>query len=467
MSEAPDSQPEPTVEGPLVETQLVAWYFCASLAYLWLALAAGLLIGLQLVNGNPLPTLEWLSPGRWRMVHTNTIVYGFLANGIFGAVHWAIPRLLLRPFLSRKLSYFVFYAWQVIGVGMVIGILYGHAQGVELGESPTWIDPLVLVVWLLLAINAATPILRNGGSMYVSLWYFLAAYVWMFLTYAMGNFLPEYFVAGTNGGAIAGLFLHDLVGLFITPFGWGLMYYFVPILLKKPIWSHSLSLIGFWGLAFFYPLNGIHHFLYSPIPMFLQQGAIVATIAVEMVVTTVIVNFFATVWGTGTTWYRVLPLRWFYVGMVMYFLTCVQCAVQVTLTFQQLIHFTDWVVGHAHLVMFGVFSFWLFGIMTYLFPILLGAPWRSNALCEWHFWLSLVGIAVMVIDLTAAGVIQGFLWGALKPWDTAVEASHPFWMVRLITGVMIIAGQLCFLANLMLTWRDSRFAAAVSRDLVA
>ncbi len=459
MSDAPTAQPA-AFEGPLVETRLVAWYFYASLAYLWLALAAGLLIGLQLVDGNPLPAAEWLSPGRWRMVHTNTVVYGFLANGIFGAVHWAIPRLLLRPFLSRTLSYFVFYAWQVIALGTVVGILHGHAQGVELGESPTWIDPLVLVVWLLLAVNAAAPILRTGGAMYVSLWYFLAAYVWMFLTTAMGNFLPEYFVAGTNGGAIQGLFLHDLVGLFITPFGWGLMYYFVPILLKKPIWSHSLSLIGFWGLAFFYPLNGIHHFLYSPIPMFLQHGAIVATIAVEMVVTTVIVNFFATVWGTGATWYRVLPLRWFYVGMVLYFLTCVQCAIQVTLTFQQLIHFTDWVVGHAHLVMFGVFSFWLFGIMTYLFPILLGVPWRSTALCEWHFWLSFVGIAVMVIDLTAAGVIQGFLWGALKPWDTAVEASHPFWMVRLIAGVVIIAGQLCFLGNLFFTWRDGRAGAA-------
>ena len=54
--------------------------------------------------------------------------------------------------------------------------------------------------------------------------------------------------------------------------------------------------------------------------------------------------------------------------MVFYFLTCLQCAFQVTLTFQALIHFTDWVVGHAHMVMFGVFSMWQLGIMTYLIP---------------------------------------------------------------------------------------------------
>ncbi len=152
------------------------------------------------------------------------------------------------------------------------------------------------------------------------------------------------------------------------------MYYFVPIMLKKPIWSHGLSLVGFWGLAFFYPLNGIHHFLYTPIPMFLQYGAVIATVAVELVVTTVIINFFGTIWGVGRQAMSNLPIRWFYTGMVLYFVTCLQCALQVTFTFQALIHFSDWVVGHAHLVMFGVFTLWLMGIMTYLFPRLLHKP---------------------------------------------------------------------------------------------
>src|SRR5438045_8146165 len=164
--------------------------------------------------------------------------------------------------------------------------------------------------------------------MYVSLWYFMAAFVCTFLTYAMGNLLPQSFVSGASAGAIGGLFIHDLVGLFVTPLGWGLMYYFVPILLKKPMWSHGLSLVGFWGLAFFYPLTGIHHFLYTPIPMFLQYGAIVSTIAVEMVVTTVIVNFFGTLRGSGRHVVTNLPIRWFYTGMVFYFITCLQCALQ-------------------------------------------------------------------------------------------------------------------------------------------
>jgi cytochrome c oxidase cbb3-type subunit 1 len=319
----------------------------------------------------------------------------------------------------------------------------------------------------LVAVNFMVPIGKSKGPMYVTLWYFMAAFVWTFLTYAMGNLLPEYAVAGTSAGAIGGLFIHDLVGLFVTPLGWGLMYYFVPILLKRPIWSHGLSLVGFWGLAFFYPLQGIHHFLYTPIPMFLQYGAVISTIAVELVVATVVINFFGTLGKKGSEFFTNLPIRYFYTGMVFYFITCFQCALQVTLTFQKLIHFTDWVVGHAHLVMFGVFSLWLFGIMTYLVPRLLHRPWYSRTLCEYHYWLSAGGLFVMFIDLTLAGIFQGWYWASLQPWDASTDGSQPFWITRVFAGLTMFAGLLCFLFNLWMTWRGAEAGAPATRPLAA
>jgi cytochrome c oxidase cbb3-type subunit 1 len=139
--------------------------------------------------------------------------------------------------------------------------------------------------------------------------------------------------------------------------------------------------------------------------------------------------------------------------MVLYFITCFQCALQVTLTFQALIHFSDWVVGHAHLVMFGVFSLWLYGIMTYLFPRVLHRPWASQELLEWHYWLSTVGISAMFIDLTLAGVFQGYWWASLAPWDVSTDGSYPFWIVRVVAGLMMFGGLLCFLVNIYKTWK--------------
>jgi cytochrome c oxidase cbb3-type subunit 1 len=185
-----------------------------------------------------------------------------------------------------------------------------------------------------------------------------------------------------------------------------------------------------------------------------------------MVVTTVIVNFFATIWGSSRSLITNLPIRWFYTGMVFYGITCFQCALQTTLTFQALIHFSDWVVGHAHLVMFGVFSMWLLGIMTYLFPRIWRTEWWSRELCEWHYWLSAVGLFAMALDLTLAGVFQGYYWASLQPWEVSVEGSQPFWIVRVFAGLAMMAGQVCFFVNLYKTWRLSR-ESGVAREAPA
>ncbi|MDA0659720.1 MAG: cbb3-type cytochrome c oxidase subunit I [Planctomycetota bacterium] len=458
----------------LVNERLVLWYFLAALTFLGISMLGGLLMVLQLVHWNPFDGIEFFSAARWRMIHTNAVAYGFLANAFLGTLFWIVPRLTLQPVASKALSYFIFLAWQFIVLATAAAILVGPmfqdrdwaldfarrmhiantlgAQGLEWGETPYWTDPVALLGLALVAFNFLVPISRARGPLYVTLWYYMAAFVWTFLTYAMGNLLPEYVLCGTSAGAVSGLFIHDLVGLFVTPLGWGLMYYIVPILLKRPIWSHGLSLVGFWGLAFFYPLQGIHHFLYTPIPMFLQYGAVVSTIAVEFVVATVVINFVGTIWGNAKIIFTNIPVRWFYTGMIYYFITCFQCALQVTLTFQKLIHFTDWVVGHAHLVMFGVFTMWIFGFMTYLIPRLLRRSWYSRALCEWHFWCSAVGVFVMFLDLTLAGIFQGYYWASLQPWEVSLSGSQPFWVTRVFAGLAMFVGFLCFVYNIFMTW---------------
>jgi len=445
---------------PLVNLDLVRWHLVASATFFAVSLLGGLSYAMQFNNLYPFQGIEWLSPGRVRMVHTNMAAYGFIANAFIAGMLFAIPRLTRQPILSDRLGWFILLAWQLFMVLTIGGQLLGYGQGIEWGETPIFVDPLIVVGLVLLVVNLATPILRTKETgLYVSLWYFLAAFAWTGLVYVMGNYLPQFFVPGTAGAAITGLFIHDLVGLFVTPIGWGLMYFFVPLLLRKPIWSHALSLIGFWGLAFFYPMQGVHHFLYSPIPMYAQYGAVVATIAVEIVVVTVIVNFFGTLHGRSDAVRGNLAIRWFYTGMIMYAITCFQCAFQVTLTFQRIIHFTDWVVAHAHMVMFGVFGFWIMGVFIELWPRAVGRPWAMPQLLTAHYWLTFIGLVLMIIDLTAAGLVQGFSWAGLSHWGESVVASMPFWWTRSVAGLLIIAGQGLFFYAL---WATARQPAAVT-----
>ena len=438
----------------LVDRALVRAHLAAGMTFFVIAVLTGLLFSLQFLQLYPFPTLQLLSPGRVRMLHTSSIAFGFFVNCFYGLMYWVVPRLTGRPTLSRTLGWVTFVVWQIIVVASSLGILAGHAQGIEWGETPTWVDPFVIVGVAMLVTNLVAPILRRRDrEMYVTLWYVSAGLVWTALTYFMGNFVPQYWLPGAAGAAVTGLYIHDLVGLFITPMGWGLMYYMIPVLLKKPVWSHTLSIVGFWGLAFFYPLNGIHHFLYSPIPMYAQYGAIISTIAVEFVVATVIFNFMMTLRGSGDALRTSLPVRYFYTGMGFYFLTCLQCSFQTTLLFQRLIHFTDWVVGHAHMVMFGVFGMWILGSIDYVWPKLVGRAWRSERARHWQYWLALSGIGIMSLDLMICGVVQGSLWRSLAPWQESVIASVPYWAIRSGAGLLMTVSILMTAFHMWITAR--------------
>ncbi len=457
-------QDKPPIDPHLVDKTMVKLHMMGAYSYFFIGIFAGLFYALQLDGIYPFTGIEFLSPGRVRMLHTNAVAYGFLFNAFIAALHWIVPRLTGKRVLSPIVSRLVFVTWQGIVLATAVGILGGHAQAVEWGETPIWVDPVVILGAVLLIANVGTPIFRvRHRKLYVSLWYFSAMLVWLPLVYVMGNYIPQYFVPGAGGAAVTGLYIHDLVGLTITPLGWGMMYYFVPTIVKKPIWSHTLSLVGFWGLAFFYPLQGIHHFLFSPIPMYAQYGAVVSTMAIEIVVFTVIVNFFMTLRGRGDLLRTHLPLRWFYAGMVCYFITCFQCAFHVTLTVQKIIHFTDWVVGHAHLVMFGVFGFWCIGMVVHLWPKVVGRAWWSDKLNAWNFWLTTLGVFIMFLDLTVGGVVQGYLWANLAPWERSLTASAPFWHVRSVTGLMIITGQMLQVYNMWMTARSAAPASSPQR----
>jgi cytochrome c oxidase cbb3-type subunit 1 len=169
-------------------------------------------------------------------------------------------------------------------------------------------------------------------------------------------------------------------------------------------------------------------------------------------VVTVFINFFLTLRGREIAPVTTMPIRWFYTGMVFYVVTCIQCAVHVQFWAQEFVHFTDWVVGHAHLIMYGTFGFWLIGITTDLWPRVVGQRnWWSPALHEWVFWMSTIGLASMFVALTSAGLVEGFLWKGLAPWEVSLQSVRLIWLFRTATGLLMFAGILLFVFNMYKT----------------
>ena len=65
----------------VVNYSLVKFHIGFSMLYLGIVMLGGLLYSLQFIGLYPFSGIEFLSPGRIRMLHTNGAVYGFIING--------------------------------------------------------------------------------------------------------------------------------------------------------------------------------------------------------------------------------------------------------------------------------------------------------------------------------------------------------------------------------------------------
>ena len=192
-----------------------------------------------------------------------------LADGGIYARLAALPSVLIplarwiwQAVLSPFIDFFARHGWLALLVlaliasyrisDIVLGVI-ANVFYVDMGFSKTEVANVTKVFGVAMTLLGAViggvlviaqfvvPLYKaRDQKFYVTLWYFTSGLVWLALTYLMGNIMPEWMLPGASGAAVTGLFIHDLVGLYVTPMGWGLMYFFVPLILQKPIWSHSL-----------------------------------------------------------------------------------------------------------------------------------------------------------------------------------------------------------------------------------
>ena len=94
-------------ERPLVNLALVRSHLTASAVFMAVSILGGLAYSFQFNQLYPFPGVEWLSPGRVRMVHTNMAAYGFIANAFIAGLLFAIPRLTRQPVLSDRLGWLI------------------------------------------------------------------------------------------------------------------------------------------------------------------------------------------------------------------------------------------------------------------------------------------------------------------------------------------------------------------------
>lgn len=409
--------------------------------------------------------------GRLRMLHTSLVVFAFVGNSIFSGIYYSIQRLLKTRIYSNLLSLIHFLGWQFIIIYTIVTFLAGINTSKEYAEHEWPIDILVVLIWIIFGINMfATIIKRRVEHLYVSIWFYIATWLGITMLYVFNNLeIPVHWdiihpksyslYSGVQDALIQWWYGHNAVAFFLTTPVLGLMYYFVPKTVNRPIFSYKLSIIHFWSLIFVYIWAGPHHLLYTALPNWAQALGTAFSIMLIGPSWGGMLNGLLTLRGA---WYKVKQepiLKFFVIAITAYGMATFDGPLLATKTLNKIGHFTDWVIAHVHLGTLGWNGFIAFGVLYYIIPKIFKTSFFSKKLIEFHFWLGTLGIVMYIIPMYISGITQGLMLkefnldGTLKwrNWMQIINEIRPYFILRLIGGLLYLSGVILMFINIILT----------------
>ena len=437
------SQPRPYI-GPEL-TKLILWYIGCATFWLLFGTTVGEYLGIKFVAPD-VDSYSWLSFGRLRPVHTNAVFWGWSSLAMMGLAYYVVPRVSNVPIASIKTGY---RSLLLINASVIIGsicLMAGINNGG--GEYREYVWPVMalfgIAVFISLINFIKTIAKRTTKEIYVSNWYIVAAMMFV-LVIAIAAYWPTW-QNGLGETIVQGYYMHQGVGMWFMLLTLGLMYYFLPQQLNKPIYSYSLGILAFWTQILFYTLIGTHHFIFSAIPWWLQTVAIVGSVGMVIPVVAGTTNFLMTFKGSWHKLSASYTLPFYLIGIIFYFTGSLQGTAE-AFRFTNLVwHFTDFTVAHSHLTMYGIISFMLWGFIYTIVPRLTGKEPPQITIGA-HFWLALIGLIFYTFPLMYGSTLRGLMWMDGKPFIDSVVMMAPYWLWRAIGGSLMWLSHILFAYN--------------------
>jgi len=466
------------------DNQVVKMFLWATIIFGIVGMLVGLIVALLFVFPGLLEfagadnAISWLSFGRLRPLHTNAVIFAFVGNGIFMGVYYSTQRLLKARMFSDVLSRIHFWGWQAIIVAAAITLPLGLTSSKEYAELEWPIDIAVVLIWVVFAINLIGTILkRRQRHIYVAIWFYIATIVTIAVLYIFNNLempvtgFKSYSVyAGVQDALVQWWYGHNAVAFFLTTPVLGLMYYFVPKVANRPVYSYRLSIIHFWTLIFLYIWAGPHHLLYTALPEWAQNLGTVFSVMLIFPSWGGMINGLLTLRGAWDKVRENPVLKFFVVAITCYGMSTFEGPMLSFKNLNAIGHYTDWIVGHVHIGALGWNGFFISGVVYWLATKLWKTELYSKKLANTHFWLGTLGIIFYAIPLYVAGFTQAFLWKQFNPDGTLIYGNFletvtqviPMYYMRAIGGTLYVAGFVLLAINVIKT---ARAGSAVEDDL--
>jgi cytochrome c oxidase cbb3-type subunit 1 len=429
--------------------------FVSGLIWLVLGLLLALISSIKLHAPGLFSNVSWLTFGRVRPAAMNAILYGFASQTGLGVLLWMLCRLGRTRLVFQNTLAMAVGFWN-LGVTLgILGILAGDSTGFEWLEMPRYASPLLFVAYGLIGICAmAAFYFRRESTLYVSQWYLLAALFWFPWIYSAANLLLIFFpVRGVVQSIVDAWYTSNFLGLWLTPIALAAIFYFIPKLTQRPLYSQPLAAFGFWTLAFFGNWSGSAKLAGGPVPAWIGSVGIAANLLLLVPLIAAAMNWHLTLDGLYGKAKSDLTLRFIVFGAASYI---VAILINIVLSLREvsaITHLTYVETAQTQLALFGFVSMTLFGCLNYIVPRVV-AEWPSAKMVQAHFWCSAIGIGLVCLALTVGGLLQAFGINNLAvPFVDVIRSTVPFIGLATLGQLVLLVGQAALLWNLILLVR--------------
>jgi cytochrome c oxidase cbb3-type subunit 1 len=446
----------------------------AVMTVIWgvVGMLVGVIIAAQLAFPEILPSWSFLSYGRLRPLHTNAVIFAFGGCALFATSYYVVQRTCHARLFSDGLAAFTFWGWQIVIVLAAVTLPLGYTSGKEYAELEWPIDLLITAVWVSYAVVFfGTLWKRKIQHIYVANWFFGAFILTVALLHLVNSAaLPVSLTksysayAGVQDAMVQWWYGHNAVGFFLTAGFLGMMYYFVPKQAERPVYSYRLSIVHFWALIFTYMWAGPHHLHFTALPDWTQSLGMVFSLILLAPSWGGMINGVMTLSGA---WHKLRSdpiLKFLITSISFYGMSTFEGPMMSIKTVNALSHYTDWTVGHVHSGALGWVGMISMGAMYYLLPRLAGKrEMFSVKAIEVHFWVATLGIVFYIAAMWIAGVMQGLMWRSVNPdgsltysFVESVKATYPYYVIRLLGGVLYLGGMVIMAWNMFMTIRQPK-----------
>jgi cytochrome c oxidase cbb3-type subunit 1 len=463
---------------PVAESQYsdTAIRLFALAAVLWgvVGMLVGVIIAAQLTWPELNFGISFLSYGRLRPLHTNAVIFAFGGCVLFATAYHVVQRTCQTRLFMPGLAMFTFIGWQLVILAAAITLPLGYTSGKEYAELEWPIDIAIAVVWVSFAVVFFGTIgTRKVRHIYVANWFFGAFIIAVALLHIVNSaaipvsLTKSYSAyAGVQDAMVQWWYGHNAVGFFLTAGFLGMMYYYIPKQAERPVYSYRLSIVHFWALIFTYMWAGPHHLHYTALPDWAQSIGMLFSLILLAPSWGGMINGIMTLSGA---WHKLREdpiLKFLIVSLSFYGMSTFEGPMMSIKTVNALSHYTDWTVGHVHSGALGWVGLISMGCLYHLIPRMFDrTQMYSVKAIELHFWIATIGIVLYIAAMWIAGVMQGLMWRAVNPDGTlvytfveSVKATFPYYVIRLLGGVLYLSGMLIMAWNVVMTVRNGRAA---------